>query len=82
MIDRSFRRVKQRRRVATRHEKKAHNFAAFAWIAAGITTPLECPQHLTLGSSMARFAHALMLRFMRSTLALRCRVSTRRSGHG
>ena len=36
MIERFFRRIKQCRRVATRYEKKAINFAAFVWLAAGI----------------------------------------------
>lgn len=43
VIERFFRRIKQCRRVATRYEKKARNFASFAWLAAGITTPVECP---------------------------------------
>jgi len=37
VIERFFRRIKQCRRVATRYEKKAVNFAAFLWLAAGIT---------------------------------------------
>ena len=37
VIERFFRRIKQCRRVATRYEKKAGNFAAFVWLAAGIT---------------------------------------------
>lgn len=37
VIERFFRRIKQCRRVATRYEKKAANFAAFVWLAAGIT---------------------------------------------
>lgn len=37
VIERFFRRIKQCRRVATRYEKKAINFAAFAWLAAGVT---------------------------------------------
>ena len=37
VIERFFRRIKQCRRVATRYEKKADNFAAFLWLAAGIT---------------------------------------------
>ena len=37
VIERFFGRIKQCRRVATRYEKKAANFAAFAWLAAGIT---------------------------------------------
>lgn len=36
VIERLFRRIKQCRRVATRYEKKAANFAAFIWLAAGI----------------------------------------------
>jgi len=36
VIERFFRRIKQCRRVATRYEKKATNFAAFLWLAAGI----------------------------------------------
>ena len=42
VIERFFRRIKQCRRVATRYEKKATNFAAFVWLAAGITGA-ECP---------------------------------------
>ncbi len=38
VIERFFRLIKQCRRVATRYEKKASNFAAFVWLAAGITT--------------------------------------------
>ena len=34
--ERFFRRIKQCRRVATRYETKAINFAAFGWLAAGI----------------------------------------------
>ena len=37
MIERFFRRIKQCRRVATRYEKKAVNYAAFVWLAAGVT---------------------------------------------
>lgn len=37
VIERFFRRIKQCRRVATRYEKKAVNFTAFVWLAAGIT---------------------------------------------
>ncbi|MEM7809388.1 MAG: transposase, partial [Planctomycetota bacterium] len=37
VIERFFGRIKRCRRVATRYEKKAANFAAFAWLAAGIT---------------------------------------------
>ncbi len=37
VIERFFRRIKQCRRVATRYEKKAENFAAFIWLAAAIT---------------------------------------------
>ena len=36
VIERFFRRIKQCRRVATRYEKKAANFTAFAWLAAGL----------------------------------------------
>lgn len=36
VIERFFRRIKQCRRVATRYEKKALNFTAFIWLAAGI----------------------------------------------
>ncbi len=36
VIERFFGRIKQCRRVATRYEKKASNFAAFIWLAAGI----------------------------------------------
>ena len=36
VIERFFRRIKQCRRVATRYEKKARNFAAFVWLAAGL----------------------------------------------
>ena len=36
VIERFFRRIKQCRRVATRYEKKAVNFAAFIWLAAGL----------------------------------------------
>ena len=36
VIERFFRQIKQCRRVATRYEKKAINFAAFTWLAAGI----------------------------------------------
>ena len=36
VIERFFRRIKQCRRVATRYEKKAGNFAAFVWLAAGL----------------------------------------------
>lgn len=41
VIERFFRRIKQCRRIATRYEKKAANLLAFAWLAAGITTPEE-----------------------------------------
>jgi len=34
VLERYFSRVKQYRRVATRYEKKAANFLAFAWVAA------------------------------------------------
>ena len=37
VIERFFRRIKECRRVATRYEKKAANFAAFVWLAAGVT---------------------------------------------
>jgi transposase len=37
VIERFFRRIKRCRRVATRYEKKAANFAAFVWLAAGVT---------------------------------------------
>ena len=37
VIERFFRRIKQCRRVATRNEKKAANFASFVWLAAGVT---------------------------------------------
>ena len=43
VIERFFRRIKQCRRVATRYEKKARNFASSVWLAAGITMPPECP---------------------------------------
>jgi transposase len=36
VIERFFRRIKQCRRIATRYEKKASNFAAFVWFAAGL----------------------------------------------
>jgi len=36
VIERFFRRIKQCRRVATRYEKKAANYAAFVWLAAGL----------------------------------------------
>lgn len=36
VIERFFRRLKHCRRVATRYEKKAINFAAFIWLAAGL----------------------------------------------
>lgn len=36
VIERFFRRIKQYRRVATCYEKKAANFTAFIWLAAGI----------------------------------------------
>lgn len=36
VIERFFRRIKQCRRVATRYDKKATNFAAFIWLAAGV----------------------------------------------
>ncbi len=36
VIERFFRRIKQCRRIATRYEKKAANFAVFIWLAAGI----------------------------------------------
>ena len=34
MIERFFGRIKRCRRVATRYEKKAVNFAGFVWLAA------------------------------------------------
>ena len=37
VIERFFRRIKQCRRVATRYEKKAANFAGFVWLAAFAT---------------------------------------------
>lgn len=37
VIERFFRRIKECRRVATRHETKATNFASFVWLAAGVT---------------------------------------------
>ena len=37
VIERFFRRIKECRRVATRYEKKAANFASFVWLAAGVT---------------------------------------------
>jgi len=37
VIERFFRRIKECRRVATRYEKKAANFAGFVWLAAGVT---------------------------------------------
>ncbi|MEM7807007.1 MAG: IS5/IS1182 family transposase, partial [Planctomycetota bacterium] len=37
VIERFFRRIKECRRVATRYEKKAINFASFVWLAAGVT---------------------------------------------
>lgn len=37
VIERFFRRLKECRRVATRYEKKAINFAGFVWLAAGVT---------------------------------------------
>jgi transposase len=43
VIERFFRRIKQCRRVATRYDKKAENFVGFVWLAAGVTTPVECP---------------------------------------
>jgi transposase len=43
VIERFFRRIKQCRRIATRYEKKTGNFLGFVWLAAGITTPVECP---------------------------------------
>ncbi|MEM8739840.1 MAG: transposase [Planctomycetota bacterium] len=36
VTERFFRRIKQCRRVATRDEKKASNFAALLWLAAGL----------------------------------------------
>jgi transposase len=43
VIERFFRRIKPCRRIATRYEKKAENSLAVVWLAAGITTPDECP---------------------------------------
>ena len=37
VIERFFRRIKQCRRVATRYEQKATNFAGFVWLAAFVT---------------------------------------------
>ena len=37
VIERFFRRIKQCRRVATRYEKKAANYAGFVWLAAFAT---------------------------------------------
>ena len=37
VIERFFGRIKQCRRVATRYEKKAVNFAGFVWLAAFLT---------------------------------------------
>jgi transposase len=37
VIERFFGRIKNCRRVATRYEKKATNFAAFVWLAAAVT---------------------------------------------
>ncbi len=37
VIERFFCRVKRCRRVATRYEKKAVNFAGFVWLAAFVT---------------------------------------------
>lgn len=36
VVERFFRRIKDCRRVATRYEKKARNFAAFVWLAASL----------------------------------------------
>ena len=36
VIERFFRKIKQYRRVATRYEKKAANFAGFVYLAAGL----------------------------------------------
>ena len=36
VIERFFRKLKQCRRVATRYEKKAENFAGFVYLAAGL----------------------------------------------
>ena len=36
VIERFFRKLKQCRRVATRYEKKAANFAGFVYLAAGL----------------------------------------------
>lgn len=43
VIERFFRRIKPCRRIATRYEKKAESFAGFVWLAAGVTTPADCP---------------------------------------
>ena len=37
VVERFFNRVKRCRRVATRYEKKAANFAGFVWLAAFVT---------------------------------------------
>lgn len=37
VVERFFGRVKRCRRVATRYEKKAANFAGFVWLAAFVT---------------------------------------------
>jgi len=34
VVERFFRRLKDHRRVATRYDKKAENFAGFVWLAA------------------------------------------------
>ena len=41
VVERLFRRLKERRRVATRYEKKAANFAGFVWLAAFVTGDLN-----------------------------------------
>jgi putative transposase len=38
-VERFFGRVKRCRRVATRYEQKAANFAGFVWLAAFVTDP-------------------------------------------
>jgi transposase len=40
VIERFFRRIRDCRRVATRYEKKAVNFAGFLYLAAFITSPI------------------------------------------
>ena len=43
VIERFFGHIKRFRRIATRYEKKAENFLGFAWLAAMLTQPVECP---------------------------------------